>query len=471
MQIKTWSNFSKRVNSTKQPLNSAATTKDVTLKDMCDILAPSFILNTTDFDINYVQAFGNYYYAQCINLDGHRTEIKCSLDHLATFKTQIGGYTGLIEYASASSNVYITDPRNMPTLELERIPTDLSWNTGAGLSANSGTYILSYISDQSGTSGLVKYAAMDWYALAEFSNNLFTQTIYEEVKKQFTNLTNSLVSLTWLPLDYNDLTGTVTSNLTVGSQAITLTDSQAKILSDRVHNISTANTALSYPSVNLASVKNTYLAKAPYMTAQLYLPYVGHVELSDDLLAQYDYLQINGAVDVFTGDIVYGLNYGAMRLASYSGNCATHLPIGSASYNAYGVASGSLITMGGIGAAVLGFATGNPIMGLKGLASAAGGAAATAKSLSVQSQINGSLSSGISQELGTVPKVIMIESFPVERDILAYKTVHGMPYFQVSTISSLGGYVQCADASVSIPGDGAEQDTVNSYLNAGIYYE
>ena len=91
MTIVTWSGFSKRVNSTKQPLAASGTQRTVLLKDGCDVKAPVFTLNTLDMSINYVNAFGNYYFAEVKNLDGHRSEIRCTLDHMATFKTQIGG--------------------------------------------------------------------------------------------------------------------------------------------------------------------------------------------------------------------------------------------------------------------------------------------------------------------------------------------------------------------------------------------
>ena len=474
MQIKTWSNFSKRVNSTKQPLDSAATTKDVTLKDMCDILAPSFILNTTDFDINYVQAFGNYYFAQCINLDGHRTEIKCSLDHLATFKSEIGSYNGLIEYCSVSSNVSITDPRNKPTLELATNHNDFVWLSGQGLDANAGTFILSFLSDQPNSTGLVKYVAMDWYGLSQFSYELFSQTIADEVKKQFTNMTDALVSLYWLPIDYDNLVGTVTSTFTVGKQPITLTDSQGKILTQRIHTIETGSTLVAFPSagVGAADIRNTYLAKAPYLTSELYLPFIGNVPMSEDLIACFNSgLKLKGAIDVMTGDIVYSLYVDSQRVATYNGNIATQLPIGSASYNAFSTITGALTAVGGVGAAVLGIGTGNLAMAAGGLAGVARGAAETAKSVSVHTQINGSNSSAVAQTMGTTPTIINILAKPVETNLLSYQAKHGMPYFKVGTVSACGGFVQCADASVSIPGDGAEQDTVNSYLNAGIYYE
>ena len=472
MQIKIWSNFSKRVNSTKQP--TGGTTVDVLLKEQCDVLAPSFILNTLDFNINYVQAFGNYYFAQVINLDGHRSEIKCTLDHLATFKSQIGSYTGLIEYCSASSNVYITDPRNKPTLDLATNHNDFVWMSGKGLDASAGTFVLSFLSDQANSTGLVKYVAMDWYALSQFSYMLFSQSIADEVKKQFTNMTDALVSLYWIPIDINNLVGTTTSTFTVGKEPITLSDSSGKILTQRIHEIETGSTIVAFPSagVGAADIRNTYLAKPPYLTSELYLPFIGNVPMSEDLIACYNSgIKLKGAIDVFTGDIVYSLYINSERVATYNGNVATQLPIGSASYNAFSAITGSLTTVGGVGAAILGLSTGNVMMAAGGLASAAKGAMDTAKSVSVHTQINGTNSSAVAQTMGVTPTIINILAKPVVTDLLSYQTKHGMPYFKVDTVSACGGYVQTADASVSIPGDGAEQDTVNNYLNAGIYYE
>ena len=108
MQIKTYSGFSKRFNSTKRP--SGGVTWDVQLKNETNAKSPTFIINTLDFSINYVEAFGNYYYCDVKNLDGHRSELICTLDRPATFKSQMGSYTGLIDYCSASSGSGSSQP-------------------------------------------------------------------------------------------------------------------------------------------------------------------------------------------------------------------------------------------------------------------------------------------------------------------------------------------------------------------------
>ena len=473
MQIECFSGFSKRVNSTKQPTGTG-TTFDVLLKDGADDINPVFELNTLDFSINRVKAFGRQYWSHVRNLDGHRSEIICKLDYLATYKTQIGAYTGLINYTSSSNKLTITDPRNVPTLRLNTAHTDFLWVSGKGLKADKGTFVLSFLSDQANSSGLVKYVAMDWYALSEFSQLLFTQNIADEIKKQFTNMTDALVSLMWLPVDIDDITGVTTSNFTVGSQAVTLTDSSGKIITNRILNLETGTTILAFPetSYGAGDIRGTYLAKPPYLTSEIYLPYIGIMEFPVDLQAYYNgSVYLKGAIDVFTGDILYTLYMNSEKIASYNGSCATHLPIGSASYNAFGAVGGGLVTVGGVGSAIGHFAGGDVIGGLRSLGVAAGGMATAAKSVSVQTQISGSNSSALGQTQGTQIRVTNILSIPSETNLTAFQAAHGMPYYEVETIGNLSGYIQCADASVSIPGDGDEQAIVNGYLNNGFYYE
>ena len=85
MQITYYSGFSKRINSTKRPTAGTGTTlTNVLLKDGADVINPVFTINTLDMSINYVEAFGNYYFCEVKNLDGHRSELRCTLDYLAT---------------------------------------------------------------------------------------------------------------------------------------------------------------------------------------------------------------------------------------------------------------------------------------------------------------------------------------------------------------------------------------------------
>ena len=464
MNIKVWSGFSKRKNSTKQP--TGGTTVTCLLKEECSILAPRFILNTLDFSINYVEAFGHYYYADVTNLDGNRSEISCTIDYLATFKSNISSYTGLVEYTSSSSNVTITDPRNKPTGLITSTATAL---TISGVSFNTvGGYILGVLSETAnGATGVIDYYAMTGVQMSAFCVELYSQNILDQIKDQFTNAMDSLVSCIWLPV-----TGIGGSAVNIHIGRETMTALGGKIY-DRTASFSSGLTTINFMTGSGgAGNLMTYLEKEPYCTGELYLPFIGWVPLDMDLAAFYKSIQLDGWVDILTGDIVYKVKYGGGWVSTYNGNIATKLPVTAASYDGVGVASGVITAIGGLITAGATLATGGSAgLVAAGLATAAGGAAGAAKSTELHTMINGGNSSAIGANLGLSPMVVVHQANPTETTLTAYKTAHGMPYFQVATLSSLSGYIKCADASVSIPGDGSEQDAVNAYLNNGFYLE
>lgn len=464
MLIKVFSNFSKRINSTKQP--TGGTDVNVLLKDQCTILNPVFELNTLDFSINYVQAFGNYYFCDVTNLDGHRSELHCRLDHLATFKSQISGYTGFVEYAASSSNVVITDPRNIPTAEIVMTPTNINmlsthpWST-------TGCYVLGVISTTAtGQTGVLDYYSLTPQEMALFCAILNDQNIWTQIKDQFTSVMDSIVSCIWLPFSG---VGDTQAVLHIGNTAFSALQMVNRI-TNRVGTFSSGLTNIGFASWSGgAGVDMSYFEKAPYATGELYLPFIGFVELDLDILAFTKSLQLSGWYDTITGDIVYKIQYGAAFVSSYSGNIATKLPVTGASYDGIGVASGVMTAVGGLAASAAALISGGSA--LPALAAVGAGAAHAAKSTQIHTMINGNNSSALGAQMGLTPFAVIYQNVPAYNDPLSPKAEQGMPYYQTATLSSLSGYIKCSGASVQIPGDGAEQDTVNSYLNSGFYLE
>lgn len=468
MQIKTWSNFSKRVNSTKQPQDASATTKDVLLKDMCDILAPSFILNSTDFDINYVQAFGNYYFAQCFNLDGHRTEIKCSLDHLATFKSQIGSYNGYVTYCSSSpaGNIYIDDPRNAPTSVVVNAQqkADPGWEVDG-----TGCYIIGLASILSaGHGGAPAYFIVDGSDLASIVSKIFDNNIVNVIEHQFAGVYNSIVSCVWVPfsVSWTQIQANSTAMpVYAGSEDLnigTLASLRKRTWHKRIN--------CSIP--NSLGYSGTYIQSGKYITASIYLPGVGVCPLTYDIYKDSQTgVTIDIDLDFITGDIVYYLSTaspnGEGQYQTFSGNVNAKVPIVGNSYDGVGAATGVLSSISSL------ITSPSPVSAVGG---AIQGAVSAFRSLSLDTMVIGGNSSPLSL---IHQKQVMIETHtqvPIHgatgaAQLEVFRTEQGMPYFDNATIGNLSGYVQCSNASVSIPGDGAEQDTVNNYLNAGIYYE
>ena len=469
MNIKVWSNFSKRKNSTKQPTGGSTIT--VTLKDQCSILSPVFILNTLDFTINYVEAFGHYYFADVTNLDGNRSEISCTLDYLASFKSNISAYSGLVEYTSASSDLTITDPRNYPTGDTESTYTALTL-TGITFNDTVGTYIIAVLSDKAeGVTGCCQYYAMLPAQMESLCQRLFSSSLWSNVEDQFTGSRDGLVSCIWLPIDITDIPGDSDEHVYIGREDMM---TYGKKISNRVIMFSATSTNITFPTgAGGDGALMKYIDKAPYVTAQMYLPFIGWVPLSDDLLAAKKSISLLGWVDILTGDIVYSLSMLGSRVASFNGTCATKMPVAGASYDGVGAVTSAITAIGGAAAVVATVATGGGLAPLAAAAATAVGAAANsvAKSCTVHTMINGSNSSALAARMGLSPVVAVIRQKPIESNLLAYQAEQGMPYFKTATLSSLSGYIKCANASIEIPGDGAEQDAVNSYLNSGFYLE
>ena len=468
MNINVWSNFSKRINSTKQPLSG--TQKTVLLKDETDIESPTFILDTLDFSINYVEAFGHYYFAHCRNLDGHRTEIVCDIDLLATYKSDISSYTGFVEYTSSSSDVQITDPRNRPTMNVESLQST-AVSIGMGFSTV-GTYILGVASKNASS----PMGTTAWYSVSPANMQalcaaIYDGTFWQQVKNEFNNPMDAIIVCKWLPFsNFNTTSGCTGTpeNIYLGSLDAGV---QGAPIINRTYAKTGLSVALSFP-YNQSKGK-TYLDKAPFSTGVIYLPFVGEVPLDVDIHCSGRSVTFDVYIDVLTGDVVY-LMYQSdaladKRMATYSGNCASSVPISSIKYDAAGVIAGVMAVAGGAVATVGAIVSGGALA--PAIGAVAGGAAAAIKSTEVHSMMTGALSSGVSARMGTDIIATIFTSVPAETNLTAFQAEQGMPYFKTATLSSLSGFIKCSNASVSCAADEAEKNQINAYLNGGFYFE
>lgn len=465
MNITVFSSFSKRKNSTKRPTGGTLIS-NVTLKNSCDIYNPTFELNLLDFHTNYVEAFGNYYWCDIVNLDSHRSELRCKMDALATYKTQISGYSGLVRYTSSSSDVTITDPRNIPTLSIANAHTS---NTFAWSTSKKGSYIIGVASQNGGSTGCVDYYIMDEANFGTFCQEIYDHNIFQRIYDDFYGIQNSILSCIWTPFTVTWCATYFSSNTTspvmIGDEAVT--GCSGYRVTNRIHTEDPVVITVPYGYGSGLVDERTYIRKSPYCTGTMYLPFVGNVNLPVDLVADNPKLSISAQMDILTGDIIYYVHgEEAGLIATYTGNCTAKVPVAGASYDGVGVAKSALsLVVGGVGAMI------NPAMGAAVIGSSVMGAANTVESLRIHTQCNGSISSALGGQFYDYVLIETHQALPAEPNLLAYQAAHGMPYFKVATLGSLSGYIECVDASVSIPGDGNMQDVVNQYLNSGFYLE
>lgn len=463
MQIEIFSGFSKRHNSTKRPA-AAGTAVNILVKDGADIKTPTLELNTLDFTINYVKAFDQYYFAHVQNIDGHRCNLLCDLDHLATFKPQIGAYTGYVEYASAAPGglLYLDDPRNGPTSLVDTFgaSVDPGWTA-----SSSGAYLIGMANAVSiGNCGAPAYYCTDATGISDIVSKMFDQNIVPTIRNQFNGVFDAIVSCIWLPFTPGWITsniGNVSMPVYAGYQDLGI--GNFAMLTGRIWN---KRVYLSIPA-GPAGYGGTYIQSNKYNTTTIYLPGVGVVPINYDIYKDAPAgIAIDIHLDIITGDIVYYLSTSGPGSVGenqcFSGNIAAKVPVVGSSYDGIGVASGILSTASNMAHGdALGSAQG--ILGI-------------AKSLSVDNIVIGGNSSPLAFAQDSNirienHRIVPIHGATSAAELEVFRAEQGMPFFNNAQLSSLPGYIKCRAASVAIPGDGTEQDVVNGYLNSGFYYE
>ena len=464
MNITYWTNFSKRTNSTKQPTGGTQAT--VRLKEPCGISAPTFICSGIPDSVKYIQAFGRYYFVSEVTHNGGLIEISCVSDPMATFKSDIGSYSAWVERSQSNYDLNANDTYNQPTNDYD-IATKSANVSGVSFDP-SGTYIIGVMgknaSAANNANGIATYYAMTAFAMTQLGNVINTTGFLQNLINEFTNPMDCIISCLWLPLSLTSLPGT-NSEIYLGSNATGVT---AKLLSGRqIGTPSPDSIALIYPD----NIPRDYRRNAPYSTAVVYLPFIGTVPLDLDIVYPVDSFTYTCHIDIFTGDIIYDIYKSGQIISSYSGNCATQIPLSASGYSSLGVSTGILSTIGGVAGVVATVASeGAALPVIAAAAGAVSGAVSASNSAKIHTTINGSSSSAIGVYSGTQIQITYITRKPLHSPSAIIARAGGVCNKQL-TISSLSGYVKCNGASIDINGFDSDRAAINSYLNSGFYYE
>ena len=460
MQIKVYSGFSKRRNSTKQP--TGGTTVTVALKYPVDKVSPSFDVAVAYGGSNYVYVsdWGRYYFVTGVTYQTKDiVTLKCASDPMASAKSNIGSTSALIEFCADSNRVTITDPRNKPTERLwykQSVLLDLTASNPAF--STGGKYIVAV----AGGDGGVTHYIMDTTNLKNFFAEVYSTDFFTQLNNQIYQLSDCIVSCKWVP--YTPPQSGAIAAIPVGDQSISWSGMSVTEVATRYTDFSDASYNIAFPSDDLGLGTN-YLDMAPYSTGTLYLPFVGVVPLDLGVVANSKQIRIQMSIDNYTQDVVYKISVdtGTDYISTYQGNCGTDIPIVARTIDSVGAVSAGLNVIGGAIAMGGGSAT--------GALSVAGGIVQLAEALAVHTEVGGKIGSAISSHIGLKCIGSIFTRIPTEQNLTAFAASSGMPLYEVDTISNHSGYVQCSGASVSCPLTPGEIDTINGYMNSGFYYE
>lgn len=448
MEVRLYSNFVKKVNSTKLPSGLTPVTVEVVLKQATNQLNPVFILtrNYSQHNYVYVPDWGRYYYVNDVVYGNNDLcELHCSLDVLASFRSDILRYDGFIERTSHPS-YFNPDIRDSALSVEDKVEYTAEAITDSPL-ASDVLYIVRIVGR--GTTGGIGTFIMNRATFQRIFSALWGDidtgsalgNTLEFMQLYISNPAEYIVGVYTTPIGmsyYADFTSV---------EKVYLGGHETTLELDRLNGgvVTLREVTLNKPTIHYTDFRRTDGAFSQY---NLYIPTVGNVPLSPDIIDCE--LKMTISADLVSGDLFFVLKADGSTVATYNSNCYSSVAMGSLN-----MASSSFM---GATQVMTSAMTGNPIGVIEGIKT---GFNSTPSVIGTQGGTG-----CVSQASDFVLSVLQKSSGHFAT------TVYGRPCCKFMNLNNLlGHYVKCGNASVSIAGFEADKTAVNSQLNNGIYLE
>lgn len=512
--------ISKRVNSTALPASSG-TTYSGSLIDSTSLLSPSIRINDAAMQTgssvpayNYAQFAGRYYWVTNWTYTSAGWVAEMTVDVLATYRTEIGSYSPYVLRSSYRRNGDIIDTMYPLTQEVNfaKVEANPLWQNPSPVT---GLYVIGingYVpgTDASGMAGTISYLAMPQATFQEFRNALWGDTltmfkaegeelgISDSLAKMLFKPSDYIVSCTWIPANASDLSGLeAVSYWNVGFWVFTPSEGNAMYSIANTSSFGT-NRLLQIPKHPTAASRGDYLNGAEFSRYNLYVPAFGVIPLNNKTMYSDSFLYLSLTADAATGDAIL-LLYSQPSdssteddrhlLGLYTANISvpvqlsqnqTALERDPISVLSQPVASAATVALGPFG---LGHKTASEIAEMSSAAyrsfrrdvamseaaaeAGAAGAIGSAKN-AFDIAVQASGSSGGFRRLFGWPILYVEFYIPADDN----NPDMGRPLCEITQISTIPGYIQCADAELSIAGATAsEVGSIASFMLEGFYYE
>ena len=466
MELRVWS-FSKKKNSTKIP-SGAGVTVNADLKHSTSFENPIFRIAGTDIvgitpaNITYVKDVdhGNYYFVENCTVWPHDVyELNCVMDPMASHRTEILSSKQYVVYSASNYNVKIADPRI--------VKNDLYWNSRhtylskAGGTGNLyldtvGCYVLTACNSAHANNFVTSYLMnrANLTALAAFLFNVggWPSGFENSMIKLFGDAFGCIISLIWLPIDYNTAAAQAGSYEEIKLGNFPVSGVSGYLVSPGRH---VRLQGEIYP--NPWYYKDDWRVSPPYTKGFLYIPGYGIVDCNP---LENETILVDTTVELISGDTV--TSYGKAQNITVSYNLAVTIPIAQLSNNAQPaiaqIAGGAFTT-------ALAAATGNVAGALQGFA---GNIHTAIEALKTTPSYKGTYG-GMSWESRI--NYDLIELYADTQALDCLKDTQGMPLMEEVVLSTLSGYCQCANAQVSLDCYAGERAEIEGILNSGFYIE
>lgn len=341
MDIKFFENFSKRINSTKQPDSSVSTwSTKVVLKDETSLYNPTFLMNTSllkTFNYNYAQWDNRYYYVTDIVKPtiSNTWEIVCTIDLLATYREYILNTKAFVKYHSTVRNDYIPDTRlSYPVVK------DIKYEHQHLQSTNLAySIVVQYISAKDSYYGSVAYAVLNTAQLQQLNAYLMSDSFQDSLDKQLDSTASAIVGCMLYPF-------TVTGDDSTSSMNIAGKDSGITASSlIKAKNIMRGTVKFTYPTYD-NNFYDDYRDLSPYTSYILFLVAYGYVEIPAEYIVAHkgQTLDVDYFIDLYTGSITYQID----GIGKFDGSIAVNIPTAYSGINAINTINNSASTLGSV---------------------------------------------------------------------------------------------------------------------------
>lgn len=459
----TFRTVSKARNSTKQ--GTGGDSVSFILKERSSILKPRIAIKWSGatapvYNHVYIAEYDRHYWIDNWTYDDRQWIADCSVDVLATFKTNIGNAEVLILRSASDYDSNVPDaiavPIMPPTISKGTI-TSFNW----AQTINDGYFVVSVTGTSSSSTTGLTYFQMNATTLqllvrqifgdaaSEWSGGNFGSTIGDALKEfgrilnvAVTNPTSFINSIMWFPFQFPTSgsafinLGAFTTNLTGGLVAgskYTMSDSMSIVYSGE-------------PWENMPPFANYQFGFLPFgvfdIDAAAFMEAQGEISF----YVSVDPISGVGTLEVRTG-------YGTSERNLVTTSAQVGIPI---QFGGNSISAASLLHAGSQLAQYM----------KSGSATALAGFLNSAADVVQPNVVTSGSSVGLAG-IWETPwlQVMKFPHTPIDNDH------QGKPLCVVDNIMNYSGYLKCADGDIELPGTQIELEQVKSFLTGGFFYE
>lgn len=450
MEVKLWSNFQKRRNSTKVPNTQPTDTKDVKLKGNCSIMNPSFFLADASL-YSYLQWNGLYYFIDNVSWDiNGASYVDCKLDYLGSWKTEILATTAFVAYSTNDYSTLLKDDRVATEVTMTCAVERKSSNYFQTIDDADALVVLGSISQ---AEGIVQYAMSKAYLDAVIYDLFQDDSVFDSLMQQFGAVSQGLIFAKRFPIDPDKISVMTPASLFIGNYE--LPGAVGKVITN-LHLSEIIEITIPWHYTDFRKME-------PYQRLSVTLPFIGETELSISDFLDTNTMDIRMDMSLVTGKLSYTIRSNGNVVSVLETTIGQDLPLATDQLSKRSI-EGLMSASAEIGTG-LGLAQGLAVAhGISSMVNAVMHAPQT--SITVIGGYSGNYG-----EYAVDNYRVNVRYCDTRIDPSNLTNLYGRPCMKTRSLTGLTGYVQTQGFSIDIASTDMVRDLINKAMDSGVYLE